>query len=356
MKAIELHGLEKRFDDFVAVQALDLTVEKGEFLTLLGPSGCGKTTLLKLISGFFEPTKGTISLNGQDITKAPPESRDTAMCFQSYALFPHLDVRENLEFGLKENRVSREERKNRLDDIVHHLDLGSQLEKLPNELSGGQQQRVALGRALVMRPSVILFDEPLSNLDAKLRDSVRLEIRRIQQDYGLTAIYVTHDQSEALALSDRVLVMNKGSMEQLATPEDLYSRPATSFVADFIGNANIMDAEVIEQKDDTHWFLETPIGKLLVASDKAPVASEIRTCWRPERIELFSPAELAEPKDNLIKATVRDRSFQGGFTDLFFEAEGMSFRLQVQDASIHPGDEITFRIAPEGIILLEAKA
>ena len=240
MAAIGIRNLSKSFDGFQALSKFSLDVQQGEFLTLLGPSGCGKTTLLKIISGFLEPSTGSISIGGEDITHVPPESRDTALCFQSYALFPHLNVLQNLEFGLKQKRVSRDQRDARVSEVAAKLGLETQLSKLPNQLSGGQQQRVSLGRALVMRPSVILFDEPLSNLDAKLRDQVRVEIRRIQQDYSLTAIYVTHDQSEALAMSDRIVVLNDGKIVQVDTPEQLYAQPKTRFVADFIGGANLI--------------------------------------------------------------------------------------------------------------------
>ena len=204
MVAIDIEHLSKKFGDFTALSDVSIDVQPKEFVTLLGPSGCGKTTLLKLISGFLEPTDGVIKIGGLDVTHVPPEKRDTALCFQSYALFPHLTVKENLEFGPRQKKISSSERKARIDDVSEKLDLTAQLNKLPNQLSGGQQQRVSLGRALTMRPSVILFDEPLSNLDAKLRDQVRIEIRRIQKEYGLTAIYVTHDQAEALSMSDRI--------------------------------------------------------------------------------------------------------------------------------------------------------
>ncbi|MDO7655790.1 MAG: ABC transporter ATP-binding protein, partial [Paracoccaceae bacterium] len=215
MVAIDIEHLSKKFGDFTALSDVSIDVQPKEFVTLLGPSGCGKTTLLKLISGFLEPTDGVIKIGGLDVTHVPPEKRDTALCFQSYALFPHLTVKENLEFGPRQKKVSSSERKARIDDVSEKLDLTAQLDKLPNQLSGGQQQRVSLGRALTMRPSVILFDEPLSNLDAKLRDQVRIEIRRIQKEYGLTAIYVTHDQAEALSMSDRIVVLNDGRVEQV---------------------------------------------------------------------------------------------------------------------------------------------
>jgi len=289
MPEVELIGLEQRFDTFVALRDISLSVVQGEFVTLVGPSGCGKTTLLKLISGFLEPTEGAIRIAGQDVTRVPPESRDTALCFQSYALFPHLSVRENIEFGLRQKRVPVDQRRARVADVTEKLELGAQMDKLPNQLSGGQQQRVSLGRALVMRPRVILFDEPLSNLDAKLRDQVRVEIRRIQQDYGLTAIYVTHDQSEALAMSDRVVVLSRGRIEQVDTPEVLYHQPRTRFVADFIGAANVLSGRVVGISDGM-WQVETPVGRFDVATDVPPDARDVELCWRPEHAILARAA------------------------------------------------------------------
>lgn len=349
-----MNGLSKTFDTFVALQELSLSIAEGEFLTLLGPSGCGKTTLLKMISGFIEPTSGTIEIDGKDVTNVPPERRNTAMCFQSYALFPHLTVKENLDFGLKEQRVGRREREMRVAEVAEQLELVPQLKKLPNALSGGQQQRVALGRALIMRPKVILFDEPLSNLDAKLRDSVRLEIRKIQRDFGLTAIYVTHDQSEALAMSDRILVMNAGRAEQLGTPEEVYTAPRTSFVADFIGSANVMDATVIGEISPDLWSIETPLGLLSVASKTAPVAAEVKVCWRPERGEILANGMQDAACDNLIAGTVGVRSYQGGHTDLFFEERGISFRVVGRDLSVKVGDSCQISIAPKDLVFLEA--
>lgn len=348
MSGISARRLAMEFDGFKAVRDVSFEVVPGEFVTLLGPSGCGKTTLLKMISGFLTPTAGSIHLAGKDVTRTPPEKRDTALCFQSYALFPHLNVLENLEFGLRQKRIAAAERNERLAAVVAALDLEQHLKKLPNQLSGGQQQRVALGRALVMRPSVILFDEPLSNLDAKLRDQVRLEIRRIQRDFGLTAIYVTHDQAEALAMSDRVFVMNQGRIEQADTPEQLYGSPRTSFVADFIGNANILEADVASASEDGRVELETPLGRLLAKSPTPPVASRVRICWRPEH------ADLAAKGDNSFSARVTHRAFQGHFTDLHLEGTGKPFRIQTGRADIREGDLLTFSIDPSRIVLLEA--
>ncbi len=348
MSTIDIDRLEMRFGNFTALKDISVSVKEGEFVTLLGPSGCGKTTLLKLISGFLKPTNGTIKIANEDVTLTPPEHRDTALCFQSYALFPHLTIKDNIEFGLKQKRVNGSERKQRLQDMAGQLALDAQLDKLPNQLSGGQQQRVALGRALIMRPGVILFDEPLSNLDAKLRDSVRVEIRRIQQENNLTAVYVTHDQSEALAMSDRVMVLNGGVIEQVAPPETLYNAPSTSFVADFIGGANIMNAEVTGETEPGVWALQTPIGEMVSKSDRTPAAKHIKVCWRPEAVKLVdSPV-------NSFTARVTERQFQGSYTDLFVDIGGNGYRLKTSDPGIYPGENINCSIEPSDLILLEA--
>lgn len=347
MAAIGIDGLSKRFGQFQALSSISLTVAEGEFLTLLGPSGCGKTTLLKLISGFLEPTKGRIRIGGKDVTRVPPEARDTALCFQSYALFPHLSVGENLEFGLRQKRLPASERRTRIGDIADMLSLTEQLDKLPNQLSGGQQQRVSLGRALAMRPGVILFDEPLSNLDAKLRDQVRIEIRRITRDFGLTAIYVTHDQAEALAMSDRVVVLNGGKVEQIDTPEVLYHNPRTAFVADFIGGANLFDGVVRGKVGADIWQLDTPAGTFLAQISGQPDSEKITVGWRPEHAVIGSEG---------IAAQVVHRAFQGHFTDLTLEANGIPFRVQMQQTHARVGDQVNVAIAPERVLALEARS
>lgn len=347
MASIEVRNLSMHFSKFIAVDDVSFKVEDGEFVTLLGPSGCGKTTLLNLLSGFLTPTSGKIVLDEVDITRVPPELRDTAMCFQSYALFPHLSVQENLSFGLRQQGIPAAARLDRIAKVTDQLDLKANLQKLPNQLSGGQQQRVALGRALAVRPGVILFDEPLSNLDAKLRESVRYEIRSIQKQYGLTAIYVTHDQAEALAMSDRVFVMNGGRVEQVGSPETIYHQPATSFVADFIGAANILEAEVQSQSGDRQWQIETPIGCLTVDASDPPSANRLRVCWRPEH-GIEGGASV-----NALSAKVHHRSFQGNFTDLTLDLDGTSQRLQVPNSTVMDGDGITFSIPPHTLHFLE---
>ena len=240
---LSLRSLGKRFGAFVAVRDLSLDVPKGELVALLGPSGCGKTTTLRMIAGLTSATSGRVEVDGRDITGEPPHRRDMGVVFQSYALFPHMTVAANIAFGLEMRGVARSDIARRVAEAVAMVRLGGMEERRPRELSGGQQQRVALARALVVRPSILLFDEPLSNLDAKLRDEMRAEIREIQQGLGITAVFVTHDQAEALALCDKVAVMNLGNLEQLGAPVDLYERPANPFVATFIGHINRVPGE-----------------------------------------------------------------------------------------------------------------
>ena len=344
MAELSLQGITMVFDGKKAVDSVDFSVRGNELVTLLGPSGCGKTTLLKIISGFLTPTSGRILLDGADVSKVQPEHRDTALCFQSYALFPHLTVKENLSFGLRQRRVGRAEQRERLDAAISQLELSEQLDKLPNQLSGGQQQRVALGRALVMRPSVILFDEPLSSLDARLRDQVRIEIRRIQKEAGITAVYVTHDQSEALAMSDRVFVMNGGRIVQADAPENLYNNPRTSFVASFIGGANVLSGAVIGVSEGGIWMVQTPIGKLRCIADHDPPNKNIHVAWRPERAQIG-----AGP----LTARIIARAFQGHFTELFAEANGVQIRLLTDASTGREGENIEFSLAPEDVLFVE---
>jgi iron(III) transport system ATP-binding protein len=255
MSFLTLDRLAKRFasrdgtGDVVAVDNVSLAVERGEFVTLLGPSGCGKTTTLRMIAGFEQPSDGRLILDGAVINDQPPNRREMAMVFQSYALFPHLSVFENVAYGPRLRQLPAAEVRDRVAAVLGLAGLKGMEQRAPNQLSGGQQQRVALARALVMEPKVLLMDEPLSNLDAKLRDQMRAEIRRIQQTLGITTVYVTHDQSEAMTLSDRIVVMNRGQIEQAAPPRDVYQRPTTAFVADFIGRSNFLRGTVVGQED-----------------------------------------------------------------------------------------------------------
>lgn len=353
---LRVDDVTKTFEDgFRALKGVSLQAGRGDFVTLLGPSGCGKTTLLKVVAGFLAPTTGTIAIDGADVTRLPPEKRDTAMCFQSYALFPHLTVAQNIEFGPRQNRVAKDERLARLSALLQQVDLEAHKHKLPNALSGGQQQRVALARALAMRPGIVLFDEPLSNLDAKLRDQVRIEIRALQREHGFTAIYVTHDQAEALAMSDHVLVMRDGAVEQEGTPEDIYTAPRTSFVADFIGAANLLTGAVLGEDGPGHWRVKTEMGTVRVASDQAPAGPSVHVSWRPEDAVLANGAGH-DGLENLITAPIRARVYQGAFTEYVLDAPDqpdLTMRVHATSFNAREGDNLAFSVPAGQLRFLE---
>ncbi len=254
--------------DVTAVDHINLDIRPGEFITLLGPSGCGKTTTLRMIAGFEDATSGQVMLDGENMVVVPPNRRPMSMVFQSYALFPHLSVRENVAYGLRLRKKSTEEIKEEVDIALAAMNLTAMADRAPSQLSGGQQQRVALARAMVVRPKVLLFDEPLSNLDAKLRVKMRVEIRRMQKRLGISSVYVTHDQSEAMAMSDRIVVMNSGRIEQVDTPEEIYLHPASVFVADFVGRANFVPAQAQEVGEDGMVEIEALGQKIRVHSSE----------------------------------------------------------------------------------------
>lgn len=278
-----------RRESVVAVDRLDLSVAKGELLTLLGPSGCGKTTTLRMVGGFEDPTEGRIFLSGQDVTHLPPQRRNTATVFQSYGLFPHMTVFENVAFGLKVRRLPRRAVREKVLGVLKLVGLTGLERRPPSKLSGGQQQRVAVARALVIEPKVLLFDEPLSNLDAKLRVETREQIRRLQKDLNITSLYVTHDQAEAMAISDRIVVMCRGVVQQVGSPYDIYARPANTFVADFIGRANFLPARVLRTQG-TEVELELPGRKCISVPNTAGFApgETVVVVVRPEAVDLVA--------------------------------------------------------------------
>ncbi|MDO4546911.1 MAG: ABC transporter ATP-binding protein [Clostridia bacterium] len=288
-KGVRLENVSKIYIDpktnkeFKAVDSISVTMEPGEFVTLLGPSGCGKTTTLRMIAGFESPDEGEIYLGEQAINNLTPNKRDTAMVFQSYALFPHMNVFDNVAYGLKLRKMSKEQIRQKVFDMLELVGLEGMENRYTNQLSGGQQQRVALARALVVEPGVLLFDEPLSNLDAKLRVYMRTEIRRIQQQFGITAIYVTHDQSEAMSISDKIIIMNKGVIAQIGNPREIYYHPNSEFVADFIGEANFIKGKVVAHEGDD-MLVEVQGVKLPVAkpANVPDVGHECSLMLRPE--------------------------------------------------------------------------
>ncbi|MFF4117978.1 ABC transporter ATP-binding protein [Streptomyces sp. NPDC001714] len=293
---VEFRSLRREFGATVALDGLDLTVRPGEFLALLGPSGCGKTTALRMLAGFEHPDSGAVLVDGEDVTHVPAHRRDAGMVFQSYSLFPHLNAVDNVAFGLRMRKVRTSERRARAAELLELVGLGDKGERFPHQLSGGQQQRIALARALALRPRVLLLDEPLSALDAKVRLSLREEIRRLQQELGITTLFVTHDQEEALSIADRVAVMRAGQLEQCAEPAELYGRPATAFVAEFVGTMSRIPGTV---KDDTVEVL----GQRLPVDGQAPGAGEVDVLVRPEAVRMRA--------DGAGTATVVATSFLG---------------------------------------------
>lgn len=307
MSYLSISHVTKQFGETVVVDNFNLDIEKGEFVSFLGPSGCGKTTTLRMVAGFEIPTSGRIMLNGTDITDKAPNQRNVGMIFQSYALFPNMTVAQNIGFGLRVRKESEEVIKQRVDEMISLINLEKHANKYPYQLSGGQQQRVSLARALANRPQVLLLDEPLSALDAKIRVSLRAEIRTIQKSLGITAIFVTHDQEEALSISDRIVVMNVGEMEQVGTPFEIYNFPKTQFVANFVGSLNNADAEVV---DPANGILAMDGVHFKTADDEMKnrrKGDKVKISIRPER---FSFA--ADPmKDNVVDCTIENITFLG---------------------------------------------
>ena len=309
---LELRDIARHYGSTVAVAGVSLQVSKGELVALLGPSGCGKTTTLRIVAGFVKPTHGSVYLSGREITSLSPHERDTGMVFQSYALFPHLSASENIAFGLKRRGVPKTEIVTRVERMLALLKLEGLGARMPSELSGGQQQRVAVGRALVINPAVVLLDEPFSNLDAQLREGTRIELRRIQQELGLTVLFVTHDQAEAMSISDRVAIMNHGRIEQLDSPRNVYTRPATRFIASFVGKANILEGRLVSRSAEGAFY--DCAGLPLLAREPGD-GSDGALVLRPELIRIQrkgSPLAAV----NMVTGVVRGVSYSGPVAQL----------------------------------------
>jgi spermidine/putrescine transport system ATP-binding protein len=315
--SVRLDRVTKRFGDFTAVRDMDLEIPAGEFFTMLGPSGCGKTTTLRMVAGFEDPSEGRVLLSGEDVTQLPAFRRPTNTVFQSYALFPHRSVEQNVAFGLQRQKVEKAEIRRRVGEELERVGLSGEAKRKPAQLSGGQQQRVALARALVNRPEVLLLDEPLGALDLKLRKQLQVELKRIQRDVGITFVYVTHDQEEALTMSDRIAVMNRGVVEQVADPETVYERPGTTFVAGFIGVSNLMPGEIVSSNGaGTQMRLDA--GPTVKALDSGGVRTGERAhaVVRPEKLELRQTGSPDEGNRPSVEGQVESSLYLGTATQM----------------------------------------
>jgi iron(III) transport system ATP-binding protein len=366
MLAITIEDLVKTFPakngTTTAVDHVSLTIPAGSLFFLLGPSGCGKTTLLRMIAGFTYPTAGRILFDGNDISNVPPHRRDTGMVFQSYALWPHMTVADNVGFGLEVRKLPQTERNQRIDEMLKLVQMEDKKFQRPNQLSGGQQQRVALARALAIRPRCLLLDEPLSNLDAKLRLEMRSEIRRIIKQAGITAIYVTHDQKEALSMADAIAVMNAGKLEQVGAPAELYRHPASRFVAGFIGESNFLPG-VVESVTATTIVVKTSAGALMArargAGASPVVGTPVAVAFRPESAQLAQPSVRAPVDTNVVRGTRLSTTYLGDLAEHMVQIAGMkdpikTYELNPPPAATQSPGEITLQIPADQVMLVDA--
>ncbi|MBA3288205.1 MAG: ABC transporter ATP-binding protein [Acidimicrobiia bacterium] len=352
---VALEGVRKQYGDFVAVHRADFSVGRGEFFAMLGPSGCGKTTTLKIIAGFEQPTAGRILLEGTDVSRVPPYKRNVNTVFQQYALFPHMTVAENVAFGPRSKHVPKREYQSQVRQILDIVRLTEFIDRKPAQLSGGQQQRVALARALVNYPSALLLDEPLAALDLKLREAMQLELKRIQREVGITFVFVTHDQGEALTMSDRIAVMSEGVVEQIGSPEEIYNRPASLFVAGFIGSANLLPGTVAGRDGDAT-VVELECGVTVRAAGVRPPdrGAPASIMIRPERLQVRT---AAGDEGRSLEGTIRDVIFQGASARLqLILADGTEVVTLVDPDDdlpfLHPGSTVHLAWNPEAAYLL----
>ncbi len=355
MAFLELHNIQKKFGESYAVESFELQVERGELVSFLGPSGCGKTTTLRMIAGFETPTTGSIRIDGADITLIPPNKRKIGMVFQSYALFPNMTVADNIGFGMRIARSPAKEVAARVQEMLAVIKMESFGSRYPYQLSGGQQQRVALARALAIRPQVLLLDEPLSALDAKIRVSLRQDIRAIQRQLGITTIYVTHDQEEALSLSDRVVVMSQGRMEQVGTPFEIYNFPQTRFVASFVGTLNVLEAE-LRDKEQGMLAVDSQVIHTSNRLNGARPGEMIPIALRPERISLAEGAD----QTNVLRCHVENVTFLGAVVRIQVRTGQNSFYLDTFNnphlTLANIGDQVQVAFAEEAVLVLNSAA
>jgi iron(III) transport system ATP-binding protein len=359
MAFIEIRNLFKRFKKVVAVNHIELEVNEGEMLTLLGPSGCGKTTTLRCIAGLEKPEEGDIIIDSKPMLSqgfVEPSKRGIGMVFQNYAVWPHMKVYKNIVYGLRIQRVAKQNIKERARQVLELVGLSGLEERYPVQLSGGQQQRVALARALVGNPKVLLLDEPLSNLDAKLREELRFEIKSLVRRMGITSVYVTHDQAEAMVISDRIAVMDSGNVVQIGTPQEIYDKPANRFVADFIGTMNFMPSEVIRVRQDTDAvYVRTEFSDKMLCETPSTAATtpgkKVYASIRPEDVEVFS--EPPQDKENLFKGTIAHKAYLGNFLYFFVNVNGTMIRVQVpHHLPQEEGQELYLYLNPKKCMIL----
>ncbi len=349
MTRVRLEHITKRFGDTAALSDINLEIAAGELFFLLGPSGCGKSTLLRLVAGLHEPTEGRILFNERDVTRLGTEKRNAVMCFQSYALWPHMSVKENVRFGLKVHGSSRQEQEQRIDEVLRLVQMEAFAHRKPNQLSGGQQQRVALARALAVQPDCLLLDEPLSNLDAKLRQEMRTEIRRICKAAGSTTLYVTHDQKEALSVADRIAVLKDGKLAQVGTPADLYHRPGSAFVADFIGQTNLMSGSVIG-REDGFVRVTTPAGELRAVAREG-LGERVLVSIRPEQMRLGRMQGPTDGSNRLVGKTLQS-TFLGEASEHVLLVNDQRLKVISAPPLFDPPQQMTVEFAPEDVVLL----
>ncbi len=359
MAFIEIKNLFKRYKKVVAVNHIQLEVQQGEMLTLLGPSGCGKTTTLRCIAGLERPEEGDIIIDGKPMLSrgfVQPSKRGIGMVFQNYAVWPHMKVYHNVVYGLKIQNVTRQAIQQRAQQVLELVGLNGLEDRYPSQLSGGQQQRVALARALVRNPKVLLLDEPLSNLDAKLREKMRFEIKSLVRRMGITSVYVTHDQAEAMVISDRVVVMNAGNVEQIGCPEEIYAQPANRFVADFIGTMNFIAGEVAEVREDSDSvYIHTVLGKLIRCKKSldtpAMPGTKVFASIRPEDVEVL--VKPRQDTDNLFRGVLAHKAYLGNFLYFFVDINDTMIRIQApHHVKEEEGDELYLYLNPEKCLML----